>query len=47
MAVIKIALVHPVKRRSHPNFHLPMRRLDDVKCNSGNIASGNCSANTT
>src|SRR3974377_1095585 len=47
MAVIRIALAHPATRRNQPLRHLPMRLVELVKCNRGNMANGNCRASTT
>ncbi len=47
MAVIRTALAQPAVSRNHPFFHCPIRRRELVKCSSGNMAKGSCSANIT
>ena len=47
IAVIKRALPQPVISRNQPLRHCPMRLRELVKCSSGNMASGSCSASTT
>src|ERR1700686_2386081 len=46
-AVIKIALPQRPAINSHPLFHLPISAPELVKCRSGNMANGSCSASTT
>ena len=38
---------HPTVSKIAPFANFPIRRLELVKCNSGIIASGNCSPSTT
>src|SRR5262249_3288096 len=46
-AVINTADVQPAASRNHPLAYRPMRFFELVKCNSGNMANGNCIASTT
>src|SRR5437899_367058 len=47
ITVITIALDHPAINRTGPSFHLPILSRELVKCKSGNMAKGSCSASTT
>jgi hypothetical protein len=45
--VMSSALPQPAINRNQPSFHVPIFLRELVKCSSGNMANGSCSASTT